>query len=67
MGELIHVITWFFFVIEYYLLSDFCSLIILVFLLQVGSKRECCNVVQLVGMNSLGIKLRACMKDEIVA
>ncbi|KAL3518145.1 hypothetical protein ACH5RR_020734 [Cinchona calisaya] len=32
-----------------------------------GSRRECCDVEQLVGMDSLGIKLRACMKDEIVA
>lgn len=32
-----------------------------------GSRRECCDVVQLAGMNSRGIKLRTCMKDEIVA
>lgn len=34
---------------------------------QGGSRRECCEVVELVGMGSLlGVKLRDCMKDEMV-
>ncbi|KAK6118595.1 hypothetical protein DH2020_047663 [Rehmannia glutinosa] len=34
---------------------------------QDGDRRECCDVVQLVGMDSLAVKLRDCMNDEIVA
>ncbi|KAL3850643.1 hypothetical protein ACJIZ3_012525 [Penstemon smallii] len=32
-----------------------------------GSRRECCDIVQLVGMDSMAIKLRDCMNDEIIA
>ncbi|KAL2489015.1 hypothetical protein Fot_42307 [Forsythia ovata] len=32
-----------------------------------GRRRECCDIVQVVGMDSMAIKLRDCMKDEIVA
>ncbi|CAA2988069.1 uncharacterized protein LOC111393000, partial [Olea europaea subsp. europaea] len=32
-----------------------------------GSRRECCDTVQVMGMDSMAIKLRNCLKDEIVA
>ncbi|KAI3450347.1 hypothetical protein Pfo_007012 [Paulownia fortunei] len=31
------------------------------------SRRECCDVLQLVGMDSLAVKLRECTNDEILA
>ncbi|KAL7113901.1 hypothetical protein ACP275_04G088000 [Erythranthe tilingii] len=33
---------------------------------QGGGRRECCDVVQMVGMDSLAVKFRNCMNDEIV-
>ncbi|XP_019163045.1 PREDICTED: uncharacterized protein LOC109159383 [Ipomoea nil] len=32
----------------------------------VGSRRECCDIVEIVGMDTMGIMLRSCMKNEIV-
>ncbi|KAK2996813.1 hypothetical protein RJ639_019076 [Escallonia herrerae] len=32
-----------------------------------GSRRECCNVIRVPKVNATAVKLRACMKDEIVA
>ncbi|CAL5388670.1 unnamed protein product [Camellia sinensis] len=34
---------------------------------EVGSRRECCDVVQEAGMNTSEVKLRACMKHELLA
>ncbi|XP_060200935.1 uncharacterized protein LOC132629242 [Lycium barbarum] len=31
-----------------------------------GNRRECCDIVQPIGMDSMAIKLRTCMKHEII-
>ncbi|MCE2055430.1 hypothetical protein HAX54_042562 [Datura stramonium] len=32
-----------------------------------GNRRECCDIMQPIGMDSMAIKLRSCMRHEIVA
>nr|GMD61298.1 uncharacterized protein LOC109159383 [Ipomoea batatas] len=32
----------------------------------VGNRRECCDIVEIVGMDTMGIMLRSCMKNEMV-
>ncbi|XP_010317971.1 uncharacterized protein [Solanum lycopersicum] len=32
-----------------------------------GNRKECCDIIQPIGMDSMAIKLRTCMKHEIIA
>lgn len=37
------------------------------FCVQDGNRKECCDIIQPIGMDSMAIKLRTCMKHEIIA
>lgn len=53
---------------EIELFFEFLAIILFCFFsVQAGNRRECCDIVQPIGMDSMAIKLRTCMKHEIIA